>query len=241
MNKTMSGFKTQEAEYLHRILENTFENANSECLRNSDCRAELSDAVLGIDSLLHEQGTKIDALEKSQNKTTNENEFLPPYAHADAPETQEREEFRIDSENAANWYLRKLANIESEKQRVQSQAALIVAQLDSDADSLRYVYEGELQEYVRRHLAANGNRRRSLTLLQGNCAFRTCPPSLKISDPAAALDFCRRNLPDCVKTAETLDTTKYREFAEKMQKAGAETLPVGIETVPQKENFSIKF
>ena len=58
---------------------------------------------------------------------------------------------------------------------------------------------------------------------------------------AAALDFCRRNLPDAVKTTETLDTTKYREFAEKMQKAGAETLPVGIETVPQKENFSIKF
>ena len=178
---------------------------------------------------------------QSQNEPTNENDFLPPYAHADAPAEAGREEFHITDEAGANWLLSKLGNIEAEKQRVTAQAALIISQLDADADGLRWKYEGELQEYVRRHLAANGNRRRSLTLLQGTCAFRTCPPSLKISDPAAALDFCRRNLPDCLKTAETLDTTKYREFAEKMQKAGAETLPVGIETVPQKENFSIKF
>ena len=176
---------------------------------------------------------------KMQNEPTNETDFLPP--DADAPQQDTREEFRIDSENAANWYLRKLANIESEKQRVTANAAAIVAQLDSEANGLRYCFEGQLQEYVRRELAAKGNRRKSLTLLQGTASFRTVGASLKISDPVAALDFCRRNLPDAVKTVETLDTAKYRQFAEKMQKAGADTLPAGMDSVPEKESFSVKF
>ena len=159
---------------------------------------------------------------------------------ADAPEVLPREEFRIDSENAANWYLRRIANLESEKQRVTAQAAQIVRQLDADAESLRYRYEGELQEYVRQELARRGNRRKSLTLLQGSCAFRHVGPSLRISDAAAALDFCRRNLPDAVKVTETLDTTRYRDFAEKMQ-AEADALPVGVESVPAREAFSIRF
>ena len=179
---------------------------------------------------------------QSQNEPNpKETEFLPPYADADAPQQDTREEFRIDSENAANWYLRKLANIESEKQRVTANAAAIVAQLDSEANGLRYCFEGQLQEYVRRELAAKGNRRKSLTLLQGTASFRTVGASLKISDPVAALDFCRRNLPDAVKMTETLDTAKYRQFAEKMQKAGADTLPAGMDSVPEKESFSVKF
>ena len=178
---------------------------------------------------------------QSKNEPTNETDFLPPYADADAPAEAGREEFHITDEAAANWYLRKQANIEAEKQRVQAQCAAIVAQLDSEANGLRYVYEGQLQEYVRQELAARGNRRKSLTLLQGTASFRTVSAGLKISDPAAALDFCRRNLPDAVKTTETLDTTRYREFAEKMQKAGADALPAGMESVPEKESFSVKF
>ena len=175
------------------------------------------------------------------NEPTNETEFLPPVTDADAPDVEAREEFTINTEDAANWYLRKLANIEAEKARVQSQAAAIVAQLDSEADSLRYIYEGQLQEYVRQELAKAGNRRKSLKFLQGTACFRKSPSGLTISDPAAALDFCRRNLPDAVKITESLDTTRYREFAEKMQSGGAESLPVGVETVPARESFRVTF
>ena len=170
----------------------------------------------------------------------NEPDAMPPSADADAPQTQGREEFRIDSESAANWYLRKLAGIEAEKNRVTANAAAIVAQLESEANGLRYVYEGQLQEYVRRELAAKGNRRKSLTLLQGSCQWRTVPAGLKISDPAAALEYARRNLPDAVKTSETLDNEAYRKFAAKMQ-AETDALPVGMESVPEREAFSVKF
>ena len=160
---------------------------------------------------------------------------------AQATDPTEAQEFHITTEDAANWYLRKLANFEAEKQRVQAQAAAIVKQLETDAEGLRYIYEGELIEWTRQELAKKGNRRKSLALLQGTAAFRTVPAGLKISDPAAALDFCRKNFPDAVKTAETLDAAKYREWAEALQKAGAEALPAGMETTPQREAFCVKF
>src|SRR5262245_48806712 len=59
-------------------------------------------------------------------------------------EAREEVEFHITSDGAANWYLRKLANLEAEKQRVTAQAATIVKQLEADAANLRYLYESEL-------------------------------------------------------------------------------------------------
>ena len=175
------------------------------------------------------------------NEPTSETEFLPPVSDGDAPDVEAREEFAINTIDAANWYLRRLANLEAEKQRVTQQSAAIVAQLDADAETLRYLYEGQLQNFVRQELAANGNRRKSLHFLQGTACFRHVGPSLRITDNAAALDFCRRNLPDAVKVTETLDTTRYRDFAEKMQNAGAESLPVGVESVPAREAFRVTF
>ena len=148
-------------------------------------------------------------------------------------------EFHIDSEDAANWYLRHLANIEAEKQRILRQAAQIVKQLESDADGLRWQFEGELQEWTRQELAKRGNRRKSLTLLQGTAAFRSVPASLKISDPDAALRYAVSCLPDAVTARPTLDTEKYRAAAAAAAKAG-QTLP-GMESVPAREAFAVKF
>ena len=77
----------------------------------------------------------------------------------------EREQFHISDEAAANWLLRKLANIEAEKTRVKAQALEIVAALDADAARLRHLYEGELQAFACERLAANGNRTKTLCLL----------------------------------------------------------------------------
>ena len=148
-------------------------------------------------------------------------------------------EFHIDSEGAANWYLRKLANIESEKQRIAAQAAKMLAALDADAQRLTRLYDGELQEYVRQELARQGNRRKSLHFLQGTTAFRTVPASVKVSDERAALAYARVSLPDAVRSVETLDTAKYREAAETALSFG-EVLP-GVETTPQRESFTVKF
>ena len=101
-------------------------------------------------------------------------------------------EFHITDEAGANWYARKLATIEAERARVKAQAAKIVAQLDSDENSLRARFEAEAREWARQELARRGNRRRSLTLLQGTFAFRQVPAALRLADEAAALDYAER-------------------------------------------------
>lgn len=158
----------------------------------------------------------------------------------EATETNEpKPVFRIDSEDAANWYLRRLANIEAEKSRVQAQAALIVKQLDADAENLRFIYDADLQEWTRAELSRRGNRRKSLALLQGTACFRSVPPSLKISDPAAALAYALSCVPAAVTARPTLDADKYRQAANEALQNG-EILP-GVETVPAREAFSVKF
>lgn len=144
--------------------------------------------------------------------------------------------FHINDEKSANWYLRKLANIDAEKQRVQMQADTIIAQLEADADGLKRLYEGELKEYVRQTLEAGGNRRRSITMLQGTCAFRTIPAGFRIVDTAAALNHALAYLPDAIDTICVLSTVAYRRVVEET----GEILP-GIETTPERESFSVRF
>ena len=159
---------------------------------------------------------------------------------AQATETETPPEFHIDSENAANWYLRKLANIESEKQRVTMQAAQIVKQLEADAEGLRYCFDGELEAWTRQELAKKGNRRKSLILLQGTLQFRTVPAGVKLADLASATHYATAVLPDLVKTTPTLDTLKYRSVALTALAKTGELLP-GIEQTPEREAFTVKF
>ena len=147
--------------------------------------------------------------------------------------------FRIDNEQAANWYVRKIANIESEKARVTMQAAQIVRQLETDAEGLRGLHEADLQEWTRQELAKKGNRRKSLVLLQGTAQFRTVPAGVKISDANAALAYAVSSLPEAVGTRPTLDMEKYRKAAQNALQNG-ELLP-GIEKTPEREAFSVKF
>jgi phage host-nuclease inhibitor protein Gam len=154
--------------------------------------------------------------------------------------TDQAEAFHIDSDDKANWLLRKLANLEAEKQRIQAQAAQIVKQLDAEAESLRYLYEPELQEYVRRKLAANGHRRKSVAFLQGTCACRTVPAAVKIADGKAALEYAESDYPATIRTLQTLDLTAYRERAERVYAETGELLP-GVDLTTEHESFSIRF
>src|SRR5690242_5203319 len=74
-----------------------------------------------------------------------------PVAHAD------EEAFHIVSDEAAEWLLRTLANLEEEKARIQAQVAKILKRLDNERAGLLFLYEQELATYVREKLAAQGN------------------------------------------------------------------------------------
>jgi phage host-nuclease inhibitor protein Gam len=166
---------------------------------------------------------------------------LTTYTEETAQETTEQTEgFHITTDSAANWLLRRLANIETEKARITAQAAEMVRQLDADAQRLKHLYEGELLDYCRRRMAENGNRRRSCTFLQGSVHLRTVPPSVKVADPAAALVYAQDSGLPAVKTVVTLDAALYRAEAERHMQETGELLP-GVETTPEHETHRLSF
>ena len=145
------------------------------------------------------------------------------------------EAFHITDEAGANWYARKLANIEAERARVKVQNAKINAQLDGEENSLKDRFEAEAREWARAELDRRyKGRRRSLALLQGTFAFRAVPATLRVDDVAAALE-----------TAATLgavkvDAAAYRAAALDAQRTTGELLP-GCVIVPEREHFGINF
>ena len=149
------------------------------------------------------------------------------------------EPFMVNDEKSANWYLRKLANLAGEQQRIQTQAAQIVAQLEADADGLKHLYASQLEAYCRARLQEAGSRRKSITLLQGTCAFRTVPAGFRLTDTNAALRFAK----ECggmLKTVESLDAEAYRAAADHALEVYGEQFP-GMESVPEREAFSVRF
>jgi hypothetical protein len=93
---------------------------------------------------------------------------------------------------------------------------------------------------VGRKLAAQGNHRRSLTFLQGTITFRTVPPSVKVSDPAAALVYAQDNGLLAVKTVVTLDAAAYCAAADAHMQETGELLP-GMETAPEHKTHRLTF
>jgi hypothetical protein len=151
-------------------------------------------------------------------------------------EAAEATSFHITDDVGANWYLRKLANLEAEQRRVQAQAAAIVKQLEADAERLRYLYEAELQEYVRQKLASAGSRRKSVHFLQGAAGFRTVPAAICVTDTLAALDYATLCLLGAVKTQQVLDMARYRKQVEET----GELLP-RVEVTEAYETFKVTF
>jgi len=86
--------------------------------------------------------------------------------------------------------------------------------VEADAARLKTLYQTELETWAKAELEARGGRRKTLPLMQGTVAFRTVPASIRVADPAAALEFARESgLPSCVR--EEIDPAAYREEAER--------------------------
>lgn len=149
--------------------------------------------------------------------------------------------FHIDNDQAANWLLGKLANIDTEIARVQAQAALIVKQLQADRDSLLYLYQGELSAYVSQKIEKSGGRRKTIHFLQGSCSFRRVPAHVSLTDLSAAIEHAREAGLPVFKSVEKFDTESYRTLAEAWRDSTAGELLPGVIAVPDTDRFSIKF
>jgi phage host-nuclease inhibitor protein Gam len=128
------------------------------------------------------------------------------------------ERFVLDSEEKVNWLLRKLANLEAEKQRVTAQYQTMMAALESDERSLRFRFENDLRAFAAKKLAEGGNRRKTVHLLQGSLSFRTLPQALKVQDVTSAIAFARMTGLPCLEmlTEEKFNANVYRQHSQEV-------------------------
>ena len=155
-------------------------------------------------------------------------------------ESVDTERFVLDSEDKVNWLLRKMANLQAERERIGAQYETMLKALESEEKSLRWRFEDDLKAFAAMQIAKNGGRRKSLHLLQGTLSFRTLPQSVKVANAEAALEYAKANNLPCVATVERLETATYRDVAQTRLVNDGELLP-GVEVLPERELFRISF
>ena len=106
-------------------------------------------------------------------------------------QTEERERFEIKDEASANWYLRKLRNLENEKDTIKAQAAAMLKALDTEIHSLEFRFGPQFETFVRGELDRCGARSKTLPLFQGTASFRTVPASLRVRNVTEAIEHAR--------------------------------------------------
>jgi phage host-nuclease inhibitor protein Gam len=170
-------------------------------------------------------------LQSSQDDRTATLDAKPEY---DAAPVAPEPVFVIDSEERANWYLRKLGNIDAERIRVKAQAAAIADDLDREYEGLEARHQADLEVWANANLPKG---KKSIKLLQGTVAFRNVPPSISVADKDAALQWADTNgRGDMAIIARSIDTEKYKALF----KETGQYLP-GIKVTAAHESCKITF
>ena len=178
--------------------------------------------------------------EEAYNASINDEEDCIGEWIERAPLTEERERFEIKDAATANWYLKKLRNLENEKDTIRAQAATMIKALDTEIHALEFRFGKQMETFVRGELDRRGGRSKTLPLFQGTAAFRTVPASLRVRNVTEAIEHARAQGWDAIKTVETLDADRYKKEAAAVRQETGELLP-GIEVIQERENFTIKF
>ena len=146
----------------------------------------------------------------------------------------------IDSEEKANWYLRRLGNLNAEKQRITYQHNAMLINLDRQIASLTGRHALDLEHYAARML--DGTKDQTLRLSQGSCIFRVVPQSIRLGDRVAATAWAQAHAADLVtvRTEDVLETNALRKLAQQRLDADGELIP-GMEVTPAHLSFRVAF
>lgn len=173
------------------------------------------------------------------SETTNQAEATEaPYGF---PEVK-REQFTITTREHGDWYLRKLANLRAERERITAQYQTMIRQSESDENSLIERYGSQFENLVRTELEAAKSKRKSLTFFHGTAGFRTVPSRIVIESEADALTTARLVAPATIttETVEKFDKQSFRAYAAAHFEETGEILP-GFTRTEERQSFDIKF
>ena len=108
--------------------------------------------------------------------------------------------FAINNLESLTWYVRKLAAISSEQERVKQQAERITSDLERDAENLRFQFELQAEQTARRLILERGGRAKHVKTLFGDAGVRRTPSRLSITSNSQAREWLETHAPDCLET-----------------------------------------
>lgn len=154
-----------------------------------------------------------------------------------------KEQFVIETREHAEWYLRKLANLDREEASIRAQAEAMLRRLRSDRESLQGRYQGQFESFVRGELERTKAKRRSVLFFNGTAQFTSVAPRLVVESEADALTTAAAVLPDAVVEVPAtvkLDKKALLDYAKSHFETTGELLP-GVGRTEASERFAIKF
>ena len=157
--------------------------------------------------------------------------------------TEAKEQFTITTRDHAEWYLRKLANIDREEASIKAQAEAMLRRLRSDRESLQGRYQGQLESFVRGELERTKAKRRSVLFFNGTAQFTSVAPRLVVESEADALTTAAAVVPGAVvevPASVKLDKKALLDYAKSHFETTGELLP-GVGRTEAGERFAIKF
>jgi hypothetical protein len=157
--------------------------------------------------------------------------------------TETKEQFVIQTREHAEWYLRKLANLDREEASIRAQAEAMVNRLRTDRESLQGRYQSQLESFVRGELERTNSKRRSVLFFNGTAQFTSVAPRLVVESEADALTTAAAVLPAAlveIPASVKLDKKTLLDYAKERFESTGELIP-GVGRTEASERFAIKF
>lgn len=125
----------------------------------------------------------------------------------DAPDS-----FAVRDAASANWVVRKVVEARRYAEHVQAWAAAEVRRAEREEAFLMRRFGTQLEEWARRQVQTQHDGRKSVALPAGAVGFRCGRSRLIVADESALLAWCRTNLPQAVKTVQSVAKSTVAEY-----------------------------
>ena len=144
-------------------------------------------------------------------------------------------QFCIDSEQAANWLVRRVVAAREYGQKVKAFAEQELRRAEREEQTLLFLFGRQIEAWARGEVEKFNGRRKSICLPAGTLSFRRQNATLVIDDEQAVMNWARQSCPTAIQISERLARTVVKAHFD-----GTGEMPdAGAHVEPAKECFRI--
>jgi phage host-nuclease inhibitor protein Gam len=109
-------------------------------------------------------------------------------------------DFAITDLKTLEWYVDKQTSIEERQERIRTQATAMIADLEREAESLRFQFEHQAHAVLEAHLSTSKSRTKHVKFLTGSIGKRMTPARLTVTHNSRACAWANEHAPELLDT-----------------------------------------